>query len=157
MTEEVLQDVIRILDGAAHGASVAEEKFRREALDRIAGLERERIFAFRRLNLMKAVIEAMSAAEDHPVAIKHATSALLREVNWNGASESQREAIEKFLPVANAVWEARQDDREKDGEESVMAVERQLAAFEAWFERNRNAAFLSLMDREPLELPLVEV
>ena len=124
MTGEVLRKLIQDLDHAAHDASVAEEKYRREVIDRIAALGRERTFAFRRLNFVKAVIAAISTAEDHPVAMTSGTSAFLREVNWNGASESQREAIEKFLPVANAIWDARQDGEEEGGDDSAVAVER---------------------------------
>ena len=36
-------------------------------------------------------------------------------------------------------------------------LEYELAVFEEWFAENRNGAFLSLMDGEVLELPLVEV
>jgi hypothetical protein len=63
--------------------------------------------------------------------------------------------MEQFAPVANAIWDARQTG--ENDSESAAAIEQQLAAFEQWFERNRNAPFLSLMDREVLELPLVEV
>jgi hypothetical protein len=160
MTDEILQNLIRDLNDAARGASVAEETFRREAAERIATLGRARAFAFRRLNLVKAIVAAMATAEDHPAAMAHATAAFLREVNWSGASESQREVVEKFLPVANAIWDARQageSDEGKGESEGAAAVEQQLAAFEQWFERNRNGPFLSLMDGEALELPLVEV
>jgi hypothetical protein len=39
----------------------------------------------------------------------------------------------------------------------VQSIDVDLAAFEAWFAENRNGTFLSLMDAEPLELPLVDV
>jgi len=160
MSDEVLQNLIGNLNDAARRASVAEEKFRREAAERISTLERARSFAFRRLNLVKAIIAAMATAEEQPAAIAHATSVFLREVNWNGASESQREVVERFLPVAHAIWEAGQagkDDEGKGENERAAAVEQELATFEQWFERNRNGPFLSLMDGEVLELPLVEV
>jgi hypothetical protein len=155
MTAPVLQTVIDNLDAAARSASVAEEKFRREVVERIAALERARAFAFRRLNFVKAIVAAVAGAEDHPSAIAQANAAFLRETSWNGASASQREVMEQFAPVANAIWDARQTG--ENDSESAAAIEQQLAAFEQWFERNRNAPFLSLMDREVLELPLVEV
>jgi hypothetical protein len=58
MTAPVLQTVIDNLDAAARSASVAEEKFRREVVERIAALERARAFAFRRLNFVKAIVAA---------------------------------------------------------------------------------------------------
>jgi hypothetical protein len=158
MTDDVLQSFITKLNDAARGASVAEETFRREAAERIATLERARMFAFRRLNLVKAIVAAMASAEDQPAAIAQATSAFLRELNWNAASESQRQVVEQFLPVANAIWDARQTGEAEDGKpEAAVAIEKELATFEQWFERNRHGPFLSLMDGEPLELPLVEV
>jgi hypothetical protein len=180
MSEEVLQKLIHDLDEAARGASVAEETFRREAAERIAALSRARIFAFRRLNLVKTVVAAMAAAEDHPTAMAQARAVFLREVNWTGASESQREVVEKFLPVADAIWDVQQAGKDsetregetrggepkdgeskgvetRDNEERAGVVEERLAAFEQWFERNRSGPFLSLMDGEVLELPLVEV
>lgn len=162
MSEQGLQKLIHDLDKAAHGVSVAEQAIRREMAERIAVLSRARTFAFRRLNFMKAIVAAIAAAEDYASAMTHATTAFLRETNWNGASETQREVVEKFLPVANAIWDLQQSGRKDEAEDGEQVgdpavVERHLADFEQWFELNRNAPFLSLMDREVLELPLVEV
>jgi hypothetical protein len=42
----------------------------------MAGLEQQRAFAFRRLNLMQAVAKAVGPAEDEPTAIAYALAAL---------------------------------------------------------------------------------
>ena len=47
------------LHRAARDAEFAEAAFRREVATRVAGLERDRAFAYRRLNLMKAIAEAV--------------------------------------------------------------------------------------------------
>lgn len=152
-TDDVLQALVQRFDAAAHAASVAEEDYRREATVRVKALERARSFAFRRLNLLKSVIAAMAGVEDEKEAETQAMAVFFREVNWNGASESQREVARRFLPVVNLLWLMRQDTRVTD----IEAVEREFAAFETWFAENRNGPFLALMDGEVLELPLVEV
>jgi hypothetical protein len=153
VTDTTLQDIVNRLDGAARSASAAEETCRHEAAERIRGLELARIYAFRRLNLVKSIASAMSGAKNQEEAMAWATSAFLREVNWTGASESQREVIERFQPMIDALWRLQQGEPETNEGE----FERKLAAFETWFAENRNGTFLSLMDGEVLELPLVEV
>ena len=74
---------------------------------------------------------------------------LLAEAGWTGATEAQREVAEKFVPVAQAVAAA------AAGEEADPAAA--LAAFEAWYAETRQVPFLALMEREVVELPLVEV
>ncbi len=153
MTDMALQALINRLDAAACSASAAEETCRHEAAERIKGLERARIFAFRRLNLVKSIASAMNGAKDRDEAMAWGASAFLREVNWTGASESQRDVLGRFEHITDAIWRMHQGESEAGNKE----LEHELAAFEKWFEENRNGAFLSLMDGEVLELPLVEV
>ena len=54
-------------------------------------------------------------------------------------------AAGRFEPVALAVW----------GEDADAAAA--LAGFEAWFAEQRGAGVLALMEREVVELPLVEI
>jgi len=153
VTDSSLQNLVTRLDAAARTASAAEEICRRESAEKIRALELARIYAFRRLTLVKSVASAMEGAKDWEEALEWANSAFLREVNWTGASESQREVVERFQPIIESVWRMQQGEpQERDKE-----FERELAAFEKWFADNRNGAFLSLMDGEVLELPLVEV
>jgi hypothetical protein len=64
------------LQAAARAAETAEAAFRREVATRIADLEQQRAFAFRRLNLMQAIAEAVGPAEDEPTAMAYALAAL---------------------------------------------------------------------------------
>ncbi|MGZ8323738.1 MAG: hypothetical protein ACXWVC_11810, partial [Rhodoplanes sp.] len=68
--------VLDELQAAAHDAETAEAAFRRNAAARIAALEQERAFAFRRVNFMRAVAEAVASAEDEDAAVTHASAAL---------------------------------------------------------------------------------
>jgi hypothetical protein len=138
------------LDAAARAASTAERGWQAEAARRAAELKVERAFAWRRLNLVRAVAAAVRAAEDEPTALAAGRAAMLREVGWTGATEAQRQVAEAFAPVVVAVRAA---TAEEGGADPAAA----LAGFEAWYAEARGAPFLALMDREPLDLPLVEV
>lgn len=154
MTAKALDDFIRGLEQTAHAANVAEEAFRADVARRIRELEQERAFAFRRLNLLRALSPAILAAKDQEEAEAHGAAALLRELGWSSASESQREVAERFAPVITAIW---QTGRSEDEKADAAPVADALAAFEKWFAANRNGPFLSLMEVEIQELPLVEV
>lgn len=138
------------LQRAAHDAGVAEETTRREALQRIKASEQARAFAYRRLNLVKAVAEAVSGAKDDVEAAARGTAAMLREINWTGASQRQRDVADRFLPVVAAIH-----GTGKEGAAPASPAE-QLAAFEAWYRADRGGEFLALMEVEVVELPLVE-
>lgn len=153
MTDNALQMLLHRFDAAARAASAAEDSYRREATDRIKVLERARSFAFRRVNLLKSIAAAMTDAKDEEEAQAKASAAFFREVNWSGASETQREVARRFAPVVSLIWRMRQGDLTAD----IAALESELAFFENWFSENRNGPFLALMDGEILELPLVEV
>ena len=142
------------LDRRAREASVAEEQFRKEAARQTEQLKNERVFAYRRLNLLRAIGRAVATAKDEAEAQGSGRSVFYREVGWNGTTQAQRDVAEQFTPVILAIWNAAGPDREVDEESSVPET---LAAFERWFEESRSTAFLNLMEREVVELPLVEV
>lgn len=154
MTANAIAAYLDRLDRAARSTSIEEESYRREAVERIKHLERRRAFAFRRLNLVRAVAASLDDAKDEAEALARGSSTFLHEVNWNGATERQREVVEKFLPVVIALWQMREGPP-SDGETTPADVA--LAAFEQWFAEHRNAPFETLMETEVVELPLVEV
>jgi hypothetical protein len=129
------------LDRQARAANAAEDEFRNNISKRMRELEEERAFAFRRLNLIKAIGAAVSAAKDEDDAKAQGASAFLTEVNWTE-------------PVTLALWVA---SKPEASAQDAANVSKELAAFEEWFGQNREAAFLTLMQQEIPELPLVEV
>ena len=142
------------LDRIAREASAAEEQFRKEAARRAEELKNERAFAYRRLNLLRAIGRAVATAKDADEAQRSGRSVFFREVGWNGATQAQRDVAEQVAPVILAIWNATRLD---EGTDDGSSVPEALAAFEGWFEETRNTAFLNLMEREIVELPLVEV
>ncbi len=102
------------LKTAAEAAKTAEASFRREATLRVAALEQERAFAFRRLDLMQAIAEAMVSAESEEIAVASAFAALRTRLGWNSDSEARSEVIMHFSPVALAVFRASGEDESAD-------------------------------------------
>lgn len=164
MTPEFVEYLDK-LDRFARGESAAEDAYRREIAEKMAALERQRAFAFRRLNLVRTIAESVAAAPDEERAAALGNAACMREIGWTGASEPQREVMARFAPVAVAIWRvavAASADPASAGEQEKEAakpaeIDAAFADFEAWYAANRKGTFWNLMDQEPLNLPLVEV
>lgn len=157
MTAQPLTALLDDLDRIAHDASINEENYRKEAAARFRELEQDRAFGFRRLNLMRTVTAALDGSETEEDAILRGSTAFLHELGWSGTSETQQETLTNFAPVIAACWQATQPEAPETGipADSTAIIEK-LRAFEAWFAEHRNGAFLSIMEREIVELPLVE-
>lgn len=146
---------VRFLDDlklAAEEAGSAEQSFRREAGERIAKLERERAFAFRRLNLMRSIAERITTAESGELAIASGLEALSDMLGWTGESETRTAILAKFEPVIEA---AHRSIVSSDGAEScdLAAV---LAEFETWYAETYGTPFWLLFDHEMPETPRVD-
>jgi len=143
------------LDGfkaAAARAEAAETQYRQEAAQRIAQLEKERAFAFRRLNLLSAVAGAVGQAENEEVAVANGLALLRDRVNWSTVDEARSEVLSRFAGVVAAV--SRGLTQPDDSPDSVAGT---LAEFEAWYLDHRRNPFWMLFEQELPELPLVEV
>lgn len=157
MTRSDFTACLARLGEAAREAGIAEESFRKEAARRIEALRQERAFAFRRLNLLRAVGAAVEEAQDEEQALASGRAVFLRETGLHGVDDRQKAVIERFLPVISAVWLATGAGRQ-EAEDAVDADPGEdLAAFERWYEEERGRPFPTLMEREVAELPLVEV
>jgi hypothetical protein len=146
--------VLSQLERNAHDASIAEENFRKEAAERVRALEQARMFGFRRLNLMRPVVNAVAGSNDSEEAQAKGEAAFLAALEWDSVNESRQDVLAHFTPVIDACWRAvGPDATAADPGEMLRALEE----FEAWFAAHRNGPFLTLFEREVLELPLVEV
>ncbi|CDX23255.1 conserved hypothetical protein [Mesorhizobium sp. ORS 3324] len=134
---------------SAEAAEAAETSFRREAARQIAALEQDRAFAFRRLNLMQAIADAMAAAESEDIAVAHAFAALRASLGWNADSEARSEVISHFAPVALAMFQ------DSSGNRSA-AIHAALADFEQWFSEARGATFWTLFEQQMPDTPVVD-
>lgn len=147
------ETLIEELNQTARAAGAAEQQFHKEAAERAKQLSEERAFAYRRVNLLRLVATGMRSAETEEEALERGRRVMLREVGWNGATQAQKEVAERFTPVAAAIRASTAEEEPAD----ASTVSDTFAEFEAWYADERNGAFLSLMEREVVELPLVEV
>lgn len=160
MTGQTLTAFLDGLERDAHAASVAEENFRREIAERLRALEQERAFGFRRFNLMRSVIDAVASGQDEEEALAKGRETVAQELQIGAETAVNLETLQRFEPVLRACWEActaAGGTADADKGDTAAAVAAALKEFEAWFASARNGSFLSLMDHEIVELPLVEV
>ena len=142
------------LQAAAHDAEAAEAAFRRNAAARIAALEQERAFAFRRVNFMRAVAEAVASAEDKDAAVAHASAALRARLGWTSDSEARTAVVVRFAPVAEALFLALPSEADRPA--SPADVRAALASFEAWYDETHAKPFWTLFEHYIPETPLVD-
>ena len=152
---------------AADEAARAEDEFRRQMAARAKALERERAFAYRRLNFMHAVAEAVAAAESEEIAVAAALAVLRTKLGWSSDSEARAAVLARFAPVAQQVFAALAPVGEEAGPpgagegEGAPAAEpagavAALAAFEAWYRDTHPNPFWSLFEYYMPETPVVD-
>jgi hypothetical protein len=137
------------LHRAARDAELAEAAFRREVATRVAGLERDRAFAYRRLNLIKAVAEAVGQAEEEQPAVAYALAALRGRLGWESDSDARAAVLTQFAPVAQAMFSSLVPN-EQQSETDVGAA---LMRFEAWYSENHTTPFWTLFENYMPETP----
>jgi len=140
------------LQAAASGAAAAETAYRREAAERTKQLERERSFAFRRVNLMKPIADAAVRAESEEMAVAGSQAILRAKLGWSGDSEVRSAVLMEFAKVAQELF-ASLHPTEEQPPGDVLAL---LKDFEAWYEATHRTSFWDLFDQPMPETPLVD-
>jgi hypothetical protein len=139
---------------AASQSAKAEDDIRREWVERVKALERERAFAHRRLNFMRAVAEAVAATQSEELAVAAATAAMRAKLGWWDEDEVRAEVLSRFVPVAQQIFA---DRAPGDGDEHPPAnVLGALAAFETWYRETHPHPFWVLFENEMPETPRVD-
>ena len=134
---------------AAETAKAAETSFRHKAARRIAALEQERAFAFRRLNLMQLIADAIASSESEDIAVASAFAALRMRLGWNPDSEMHSQVISHFAPVARAIF------RDSSGDQSAD-IHAELASFEHWYCETRGSILWVLFEQQMPDTPVVD-
>jgi hypothetical protein len=142
----VLAPLLDTLKAVAERAGETEKAYRRETVQRIAALERERTFAFRRLNFMRAVIAAVAGAETEEEATTRAAAALCDQIGWDGVSEARTAVLDQFATVTKAI-SADLDQEAEQSRGDGAAVLAALGAFEAWYGATHTGPFWALFDQ----------
>ena len=137
---------------AARDADLAEAAFRREVAARVAELERDRAFAYRRFNLMRAIAEAVSQAQEEQPAVAYALAALRNRLDWESDSDARAAVLTQFAPVAQAMFASLVPD-ERQADTDVCAA---LTRFETWYSENHTTPFWTLFENYMPETPRVD-
>jgi len=140
------------LKTAADDAARAEDDFRREIAERTKALERERAYAHRRLNFMRAVADAVASAEDEAIAVAAANAVVQTKLGWASDSEARGEVLDRFVPVAKAVFGSLDAEEPASPADVVSA----LRDFETWYRGARGSAFWVLFENYMPETPRVD-
>jgi translation elongation factor EF-4 len=148
----VASSFLDALKAGADHAEFAEGQYRQEAAIRIATLERERAFAFRRLNFMRAVAEAVASSESEEMAVASAEAVVRGKLGWTVDTEARTEVLSRFAPVAQALFRslAPSDDA------SFASIRNALADFESWYAGGHQAPFWVLFEHYIAETPRVD-
>ncbi len=139
------------LDEAARSAETLETEFRQSYASRLAALERDRVFAFRRLNLLRALSAAIEGADDEKAAIAAGVRVLRDEIGLSEGVEGHKAVIDRFAPVSDAVDTAL--NCEEPDHEAVLNA---LKAFEDWYQARTGQPFLALFDTYVPQTPVVD-
>ena len=152
-----MEQAISFLDAlklSADRCSVAEEEFRRGIVERTRELEKQRAFAFRRLNLMKDVSGVIAGAESEEMAVAGATVVLRAKLGWVNDSDARSEVVSRFAPVALAMFASLVPNPDDDEEKpDVIEV---LNEFEAWYAATHPNPFWVLFENYMPETPVVD-
>lgn len=140
------------LEAEAKAAQETEMTVRKQMADEVARLERNRTFAFRRVRLVRALINAATAHESEQAALAAERQAVCNELEWAGDSEAQNAILDRLQPVARSIWQCAGTDAPTD----PQLVIRELESFEAWFEAAHDKSFYALFDRYVPQVPVVD-
>ncbi len=144
---------------AADRATAAENDFRRDIAQRVKALETERAFAFRRLNLMRAVAEMVAGAEGEEIAVAVATAVLRAKLGWANDSEARDAVVSRFAPVAQAMFASLSPEStavaagEGTPPPDVIGA---LVDFERWYGETHPSPFWTLFENYMPETPVVD-
>lgn len=139
---------------SADQSAIAENDFRSQIAARIKEMEKQRSFAFRRLNLMKEVSGVIASAESEEIAVAAATAVLRAKLGWASDSEARMAVVSGFAPVAQAMF-ASLAPVESDDEEKPDVI-RTLGEFETWYEATHPNPFWALFENYMPETPVVD-
>jgi hypothetical protein len=149
-----MRSFLDTLTTEAEARAEEETDFRRQIASRTKELERQRSFAFRRLNLMRSVAEVVAGAESEEIAVAAAGAVLRAKLGWANDSEARVEVVSNFAPVAQAMF-ADLVPSESDEEEKPDVMER-LHTFEEWYTQTHPQPFWILFENYMPETPVVD-
>jgi hypothetical protein len=154
----VTPSYLNALELAAEKAAKVENDFNRASAERAKVLKRERAFAYRRFNFMRAVAEAVAGAKSQEAAIAAATAAMRTKLGWSGDSEApeieyrRATVLSRLVPVARQVFAS----EAPAGDAPAPDVAGALADFETWYRESSPEPFWALFEHYMPDTPLTD-
>lgn len=139
---------------SADQSATAEDEFRSQIAGRIKELERQRSFAFRRLNLMKEMAGVVAGAESEEIAVAAATAVLRAKLGWASDSDARMAVVSGFALVAQAMFASLAPAESAD--EETPDVIKTLGEFESWYAATHPNPFWVLFENYMPETPVVD-
>ncbi len=149
-----ISSFLHTLELAAKQTVQTESDFRRDLAERVKALERERAFAHRRLNFMRAIADAVAAAESEEIAVAAATAVMRAKLGWSSDSDARVEVLSHFVPVLQQVFASLAPAAE-DGAPLPDVLDA-LNEFETWYRETHPNPFWMLFENQMPETPLVD-
>jgi hypothetical protein len=140
-------------EATATAANQAETALRKRMQEEVARLENDRAFAYRKLNLMRAVTSAIETADSEEAAVARGSAAVRAELGWDRDSETRAETLSRFAAVIRATYGAL---GLSEADASAVDCAKALADFEAWYAATHGRPFWLLLEQPVAEVPLVE-
>jgi len=155
------------LQNATTHADKAEAELRKEFSARLKALEQERVFAYRRFNLMRQVVDAVAQAESEEIAVANALGVLRTRLSWHSDSEPRTAVLSQFAAVGRAVFlsvapvqvASLQTATASDAQQAALARPdpmQTLRDFEAWYADKHGTPFWVLFENYMPETPVVD-
>lgn len=141
------------LQHAAVRADGAEAELRKEVAARLKTIEQDRAFAYRRLNLMRSIAEAVAHAESEEIAVANSLAVVRERLGWSSDSEPRMAALQQFASVGKAVFLSLAPPESEAPDADVLGA---LRAFEAWYEQKHGSSFWILFEHYIPETPVVD-
>jgi hypothetical protein len=141
------------LQAAATRADGAEAELRKEIAARIKTIEQERVFAYRRLNLMRTVSQGVANAETEEIAVANSLAIVRDRLGWGTDSEPRLATLEHFAPVGKAVFLSLAPPEAEAQDADVLGA---LKTFEAWYLEKFGSSFWVLFEHYIPETPVVD-
>ncbi len=141
------------LKNATSYADKAEAALREDFSARLKALELDRAFAYRRFNLMRAVVDGIAPAESEEIAVANTLGVLRTRLGWHSDSEPREAVLSSFAPVGRAVFMSFAPPEAEADEVDVMAA---LRTFEAWYLEKHGTPFWVLFENYMPETPVVD-
>ena len=150
------RDYLQALERIALAAAEEERLFRKEAQRRIEALARARVAAYRRLNVLKSMVEAASGKPEREAAIAAQVARVSQLTGWSESDAGWQDFRAALAAVAGAIHADLNEGGDASADVEAQSVTEAFQAFERWYASHYGSDFLALLDQEPAFQPVVD-